>query len=332
MRKAAFETKRRLLVALRDDCFISGQELAEQFDISRAAISRHVKELEELGVDIYSVKGRGYKLAKPLDLIEAPALAALTGAYLPLGAELLLFPVIDSTNQHWMQQNHADLVSGSACFAECQTAGRGRRGRTWQSPFGASLYFSMWWQSQNNLSEMMGLSVAVGVALTRWMNRLGVNAKVKWPNDIYIEHKKVSGVLVELDAQSDGRGLAVVGIGLNVSMPSAAGALIDQAWTDLSSHLPIAMSRTELAAGLYQTILNCLEQFEQGGLQACIQDWDDYDEFAGQSVRLSMGQHDVEGICRGVDGHGALQVEVGGVVKSYFGGEISVRGCDNGAS
>lgn len=328
MRRPVFETKRKLLALLSADRFSAGPWLADELGITRSAIARHVKELVELGVDIYSVKGKGHKLAKAVELIDEAHLLELVSSQLPDAAQLHLFPVIDSTNQFWLERRAEGAVSGSGCFAECQTAGRGRRGRQWQSPLGAALYFSMWWQSESNLSELMGLSVAVGLAMTRWLNQLGVEAQVKWPNDIYVEGKKIAGILVELEAGADGCGRAIIGIGLNVALPNTATAAIDQAWTQLKDHLPAPISRTKLAASLYKEVLACLQQFESEGLAPCIQDWPSYDYFIDQPIRLLMGQHQIEGLCRGVDGHGALVVETDEGTKSYFGGEISVRGQD----
>ena len=328
MRRPVFKTKQQLLTRLSAEQFISGQLLANELEISRSAIARHVKELAELGLDIYSVKGKGYRLAKPVDLIDQQQLQNLLQETLPEMAQLHVFPVIDSTNQFWLDKRADLAVSGSGCFAECQTAGRGRRGRKWQSPLGASLYFSMWWQSNSNLSELMGLSVAVGLALTRWLNQQGVPAKVKWPNDIYVNAEKIAGILVELDTRADGCGQAVIGIGLNVALPETATNQIEQAWTQLEDHLPDPVSRTELAASLYETVLHCLQQFEQSGLASCISDWSLYDHFGNQSIRLLMGQHEIEGICKGIDGNGALLVETVAGMKSYFGGEISLRGQD----
>ncbi len=326
MRRAVFETKQQLLNKLSAHSFRSGQQLAEELAISRAAIARHVKELLAYGVDIYSVKGKGYKLARPLDLIDREELAKAIAGCLPDGAQLHVYPLLDSTNQYWLERKQQQLVSGSACFAECQTAGRGRRGRQWLSPLGAALYFSMWWQSQSNISELMGLSVSLGLAITRWLNQLGVPAQVKWPNDIYVTGKKIAGILVELEALNDGRGQAVIGVGLNVKLPEESAATIDQPWTQLADHLDESYSRTALAAGLYQTIFHCMQQFEAQGLDASLEDWNSYDHFAEQPITLLMGQHRIEGICRGVDGHGALLVETTQGLKSFFGGEISIRG------
>ncbi|MBW8191658.1 bifunctional biotin--[acetyl-CoA-carboxylase] ligase/biotin operon repressor BirA [Neiella marina] len=325
MRKPAFESKRDILSTLSANAFVSGTELADQFAISRAAIARHVSELQALGVDIFAVKGKGYRLAQTLDLIDPELLKQRLTPRISADAELHVLPLVDSTNQFWLNKKDQNVASGSACWAECQSAGRGRRGRSWQSPFGAALYCSVWWQSQCNLSELMGLSVAVGLAMTRWLQQMGVPAQVKWPNDIYIDNKKVAGILVELESRSDGCGSAVVGVGLNVNLPKQASDQIDQPWTDLSQWLKPVPPRTNLAAGLYQAIVDCLEAFERGGLQHCLTDWSRYDVYHDQAVCLVMGAHQIQGVCRGVDGQGALLVETQDGLRSFFGGELSLR-------
>ncbi|GGA84592.1 bifunctional ligase/repressor BirA [Neiella marina] len=325
MRKPTFESKRAILQQLSADNFVSGTDLAARLQISRSAIARHISELQDLGVDIYVVKGRGYKLGARLDLIESEVLAMLIDDWRPQDAELHVYPLIDSTNQFWLDRHPQQPPSASVCFAECQSAGRGRRGRSWQSPFGGALYCSVWWRSDNNLSELMGLSVAIGLALTRWLVDLGVPAQVKWPNDIYIKQKKVAGILVELESGKDGKGSAVVGVGLNIKLPDSVSANIDQPWTDLSQWLVPLPARTQLAAGLYQALVECLQRFEAGGLQQCLADWPKHDVYADKAIRLQMGDHQVAGICRGVDGQGALVIETGDGRRSFFGGEISVR-------
>ena len=206
-------TKLALLKCLSDGEFHSGEDLGEMIGVSRAAISKHIKGIQEWGLDIYRVQGKGYKLANQLDMLDQEKLSAPSP-----DASLELIPIIGSTNQHLLERTNT-LESGSVCIAEYQAAGRGRRGREWVSPFGANLYLSMYWRLDAGMAAAMGLSLVVGVAVVEALEEMGVEGiKLKWPNDLYHNDKKLAGILVELSGQSGGAAHIVIGLGLNLSM------------------------------------------------------------------------------------------------------------------
>ena len=181
MSKASLATQRQLLSVLSEGEFHSGQVLADTLGLSRTAIANHIKQLQQLGLDIYKVKGRGYCLAEAITLLDAGKISQLRNVGCP---DILVQHITDSTNSQLMQKVQGNVVTqlGYTLVAEAQTAGRGRRGRNWYSPFAASLYFSMYWRLEQGIQAAMGLSLVVAIAIARLLKQQYlVDAKVKWP-------------------------------------------------------------------------------------------------------------------------------------------------------
>jgi BirA family biotin operon repressor/biotin-[acetyl-CoA-carboxylase] ligase len=211
--------------------------------------------------------------------------------------------------------------------AEQQTAGRGRRGRAWVSPFARNLYLSVAWQYHQGAAVLEGLSLAVGVAVARALVASQLPpVQLKWPNDIVSEGAKLGGVLLEMTGDAAGACQVIVGIGLNVAMPAPAAAAIDQAWTDIETlGNAVRPGRNTLLAAVLNELLPLLAGFEQAGFAAWRDEWQALDANAGQSVVLHTGAREVAGIARGVDQRGALQLETATGMQSVYGGEISLR-------
>ncbi|RJG49384.1 bifunctional biotin--[acetyl-CoA-carboxylase] ligase/biotin operon repressor BirA [Motilimonas pumila] len=310
-----------LLNTLASGQFASGEALGEQLSVSRAAIAKYIKQLEQLGLDIYSVKGKGYRLAQPISLLNAQAINAQIDA-----PEVEIFTLIDSTNQHLLNRI-GQLEKGHTCIAECQQAGRGRRGRTWVSPFASHLYLSMYWQLDEGMAAAMGLSLVTGIAVVNALTAMNISGvKLKWPNDIYVEGKKLAGILVEMSAQASGPCQLVIGLGLNVNMPIQASAAIDQPWTDIKQVAGKEIDRNELAHNVILALRETLRLYEREGLSPFLASWQKMDAFANKPVKLLIAEKEVRGIARGIDKNGALLLEANGVVKPFIGGEISLRG------
>ncbi|MCL2920097.1 bifunctional biotin--[acetyl-CoA-carboxylase] ligase/biotin operon repressor BirA [Shewanella litorisediminis] len=312
-----WQRKRDILAMLSTQEFVSGEALAERLGISRAAISKHIDVLETLGLSIYSVKGRGYKLATPVSLIDEQRLKQ------GIERRCFYFDDIPSTNA-FMLSHSEELESGDVCIAEHQSAGRGRRGRRWVSPYGSHLYFSLFWRLTDGMSKAMGLSLVVGCSLAKVLDELGVEGiGLKWPNDVYLDGRKLAGILVEMKGQADSNCELIIGIGVNMAMPEAQGETIDQPWADLQAHsMP---DKTEFAVLLQRQLQADLSLFEREGLGAFVERWQVSDLFIGKPVNLMMADRVETGICRGIDEQGALLLELAGGVKSFVGGEISLR-------
>ena len=322
MSKSSELLRGNLLSILADSEFHSGEALGKTLGISRAAISNHVKVLSTLGLDIYSVTGRGYCLAQALTLLNLEKIREQLVSSYPADIEVL--NVIGSTNQY-LKEKPIGIKNGHTCLAEAQTAGRGRHGRQWVSPFGASLYLSMYWSFAGGYQSVGGLSLAVGVAVVSALEKIGItDVQLKWPNDIYAQGKKLAGILIEAEGQMGGACQCVVGVGLNISMPGNL-VQIDQPWIDLAQLTDEVPDRNKLAAYLLDELVRTLREFEQSGLRPFVLHWQSMDLYQDKEVKLIMGQKHVLGICRGIDSSGALILETDNVRRAYFGGEISVR-------
>ena len=225
------EADQQLIRLLADGRFRSGSELGEALGISRAAIWKRVQRLEEFGLPLESVKGKGYRLAQPVDLID------------PLSLEVLLGERAQLHYQWATESTNADALAikgpvrrPQVFLSECQTAGRGRRGRQWQSPFAANLYVSIRFPVSGGFAALGGLSLAVGVVVAQALQELDPSLPVglKWPNDLQINGAKVGGVLIELAGEMDGQVDVVIGVGVNGCMTGHQARDIDQTWTDLA--------------------------------------------------------------------------------------------------
>lgn len=326
MTNAAIRLDDQLIELLADGHFHSGQKLAEQLGVSRTAINKHMSSLEALQLDVFRVHGKGYKLSEPLQLLDQTALQTLAADQ---QAPLLVKRVTTSTNddlKQWLADSKEPLSAGSAVIAEMQTAGRGRRGKAWISPFGANIYLSVYCPLDEGLGSALGLSVAAGIGLAQSLQKAGIEGvSVKWPNDVYIKGAKVAGILVELEGQATSAGHALVGIGLNLRMPERLRRNIDQDYTDIQSHLAEPLVRQEWAALLLNSTRDVLNNFSQHGLSGMVETWRTLDHFYGKPVRLLLGQHEQTGVAQGIDEHGALLVKQDSGLKRYFGGEVSVR-------
>ncbi|ANQ22914.1 biotin--[acetyl-CoA-carboxylase] ligase [Vibrio natriegens] len=312
-------TKLHILKTLSDGEFHSGEALGHDLGISRAAIAKHIKGLSEWGVDIYRIQGRGYQLAHPMQLLDE---TRLTDSSEP---KLELIPVIDSTNQYLLERVN-ESEKGRVCVAEYQASGRGRRGRQWVSPFGSNLYLSMYWRLDAGMAAAMGLSLVIGIAAVEALEEMGIQGvKLKWPNDLYYQDKKLAGILVEMSGQAGGAANLVIGMGLNIGMPDKQPD-IDQPWTTLNQVCAdLRLDRTQLALTLIEHWKTILVDYEMMGLAGFVDRWNRLDNFIGRPVKLIMGAREVKGIVQGIDQQGGVVLETDNGLETYIGGEISLR-------
>jgi len=309
----------KLVDILSDGEFHSGEQLGETLGMSRAAINKHIQTLKSWGLDVYTVTGKGYSLSAPMQLLNEQAILSQVEQ-----GNVSVIPVIDSTNQYLLERMH-DMQSGAACIAEYQQAGRGRRGRQWFSPFGANLYMSMYWRLEQGPAAAMGLSLVIGIIMAETLRSLGAdNVRVKWPNDIYLNDRKLAGILVELTGKTGDAAQIVIGAGINLAMRTADASQINQGWINLQE-AGVTVNRNELAAHLINSLREALPLFEQEGLTPFIARWAALDNFINRPVKLLIGEREVHGIARGVDSQGGLLLEQDGEIKAWVGGEISLR-------
>lgn len=321
------DNAKKLLILLADGEFHSGTRLAEILGISRAAVCKHINQLaEQLDLNIAAISGKGYRLDKALSLLDPKKIAAVLTAQL---GSLEIHDQIASTNQHLMTTvRGANVTYPVVCLAEQQTAGKGRRGREWVSPFGHNVYLSIAWQfTQGGYTAIAGLSLAIGVAVIRALHEMGIDdVGLKWPNDILHQDKKLGGILIEVSGETDGVCNAVIGVGLNVFLSKSKAQNITQAWTDITTISHNTPDRNRLVAVLLNQICAILADFESQGLQTYLNEWRTYDCLQGLPASVLIAQHSIEGIVQGIDDNGLLLLKRhDGVIQTFASGEVSLR-------
>jgi BirA family biotin operon repressor/biotin-[acetyl-CoA-carboxylase] ligase len=326
-RDAPRELTFALLRLLADGEFHSGEALARRCEVSRASVHNALRGIEGYGLTLYSVRGRGYRLAHPPQWLDPQLVAAHLGAR----ASEFHIEILDSapsSNTLLLQRARQQAVPGGTVLAvEWQSGGRGRLGRTWHSGLGNALTFSLLWRFESGLSTLSGLSLAVGVALLRALRRAGIaGAQLKWPNDVVTARGKLAGILLEAQGDMLGPSAVVIGIGLNLHLPPAVAANIGQpvaSLADLGEPLP---ERNLLLALLLRELGDMLCSFAADGFAAVRAEWQEHHALQDRPVRLSLPDGSaVAGIARGVSDSGALQVETAQGMRIFNAGEISLR-------
>lgn len=311
-----------LLKLLKDGRFHSGEALGAALGVSRSAVWKQLQHLEaELNLPIHKVRGRGYQLASPLTLLNAEEIALHTP---DLGWPVHISDSIDSTNAQALRLVEADCVAPFLVLAEQQTAGRGRRGRKWVSPFAQNVYYSLVLRVEGGLRQLEGLSLVVGLAVMQALRAVGVkDVALKWPNDVLVGKKKIAGILLELVGDPADICHVVLGIGINVNMQKAAE--IDQQWTSVGIEKGASVDRNYLVAQLGLHLKDYLGRHKALGFSALQEEWEQNHLWQGKAVSLIAGVHQIDGIVLGVDHQGALRLSVEGIEKIYSGGELSLR-------
>ena len=319
-----------ILKQLADGKFHSGEALATHFGVTRATIWNAVQHAQSLGIEIFSVRGRGYKLPQPIDFLDEKQVLQAIGEQ-RAWFKLEILDEVPSTNTYLMQQASKGAAHVTCVAAHVQSKGRGRRGRTWVSALGSSLTFSLLWRFNCSAAALSGLSLAVGVALIRALTSLGVtNAQLKWPNDVLIDNKKLAGILIDLNGDMDGPSAAVVGVGVNLRLPENVLNNIDQPAIDLATTSIDADSsqidQNKLLGVLLKNLADVLSDFEQNGFLGVRDEWLRYHAYQNKAVRMLL--HDgrnVDGTVSGVADDGILLVETALGLQRFSAGEISLR-------
>ncbi|MGH8263339.1 MAG: biotin--[acetyl-CoA-carboxylase] ligase [Steroidobacteraceae bacterium] len=322
---------RRVVERLADGRFHSGESMAKSLGVSRSAIWKSLHGARALGLEVHAVTRKGYRLPRPLELLDAKAIRN----HMPKDAvarlnDLSVHHSIESTNSLLLAQAPGAAGTAHVFLAEYQTSGRGRRGRPWIMPFGAGLCLSAGWVFAETPRQLSALGLAIGVAVVRALRRLKASeVTLKWPNDIWFEGRKLGGILLELQAEADGPAYVVVGLGLNYRLPLAARKQIEAAGAQAAQLCELfegeAPGRNLLAATVVAELVAALADFERRGFAPFHKEWRDADALAGRTVTAMKGSDLQGGIARGIDEEGALLLEYRGRVIRIVSGEVSVR-------
>ncbi|MBF4559053.1 bifunctional biotin--[acetyl-CoA-carboxylase] ligase/biotin operon repressor BirA [Pseudomonas sp. p50] len=311
-----------LLKLLKDGRFHSGQALGVALGVSRSAVWKQLQLLEaELGLSIHKVRGRGYQLAAPLMLLDPVGISEATPS---CDWSVLVFDSIDSTNAEALRAIERGRAAPFLVLAERQTAGRGRRGRKWVSPFAENVYYSLVLRIEGGMRQLEGLSLVVGLAVMHALRELGVSAAgLKWPNDVLVGQKKIAGILLELIGDPADVCHVVLGVGINVNMQMTDE--VDQQWTSMRLEAGKVFDRNQMVAVLSEKLQGYLHRHQVEGFSAIQLEWEQNHLWQGRAVSLIAGVNQVDGEVLGIDKQGALRLKVDGVEKNFSGGELSLR-------
>jgi len=323
------ETHLRIIRQLADGELHSGADLARTLGISRAAVWKAVRKAGEmLGLEVRPVRGRGYRLAAPLELLDPERiLAAIPHQARRRIERLEVYEDMDSTNSHLMRAAQRGAPCGTLCLAERQRAGRGRRGRVWVSPFGTNIYLSLLWRYPSGSAALGGLSLAAGTAVAGVLEAEGVpDIGLKWSNDVLWYRRKLAGLLLEVTGEAQGPSLVVLGLGLNTQLPAAQAAAIDQPWADLDSIVGLdTIGRNRLAARLAERLIDTLARYGSDGLSPFLPEWERFDLHRGEPVEIRLADQSFLGLHAGVTPQGALRLNMDGNIRTFQAGEVSLR-------
>lgn len=309
-----------LLHLLADGETHTGPAIAARLGISRAGVWKQMEQLRALGVQVDAQRGVGYRLQAPLELLDAAAIrvAAADSSIVPE-----IHWQLDSTNSELMRRAATGAPDRLACLAELQTAGRGRRGRAWQTPLAGALALSLLCRFESGMASLAGLSLVAGLALVAALEDCDVHgAGLKWPNDVLLDGGKLAGILIELGGEALGPCHAVIGVGVNTGrVPNG----VDQQATGLGDRQRKAPSRNRLAGRLLAQLDRHIDRFAKSGFTAYADAYAERDVLAGRPLSIHWPDRRVDARGIGVDSRGALLVDVQGARMAIDSGEVSIR-------
>ncbi|MEY8353696.1 biotin--[acetyl-CoA-carboxylase] ligase [Lachnospiraceae bacterium 54-53] len=319
--------KAEILKLLRESSgYLSGQELCERFGVSRTAVWKVIRQLEEEGYQIEAVRNKGYHLIDSCDIMTKTEIeSCIRGVF---GRQVDYHPAIDSTNTRAKRLAEEGAPSGTLVVADCQNAGKGRRGRAWVSPSGKNVFMSIILRPDILPSSASMLTLVAALAVYEGIRKAtGLSGAIKWPNDIVAGGKKLCGILTEMSAELEGIHYVVVGIGINANMEEFPEE-VEQTATSLFLETGQKVRRSRLIAAVMEAFEQYYEEFiSQGDLSGLISVYNKHMANAGKEVRVLDPAGDYTGRALGINGKGELLVELqSGEVRHVISGEVSVRG------
>ena len=331
------DTRSRLIGLLDDGHMHSGEQLAERIGCSRTAVWKHIRRLQEMGVNVAVRRGQGYRLETRLERLDESRIRGALNSVTASALETLeILDITDSTSQRLLSAAPSPPGRLKACLAEFQTGGRGRRGRRWFSPYAGGLCFSVAWQFQNTPADLPALGLVSGMAVREVLAQIGVpGAQLKWPNDVILGNGKAAGILIDVVGETSGPLQTVIGVGVNLETTED----LKQAVVETGGIKPMGLretavhnlpSRSELAGRLIGQLHANLRRFEEHGFACFAPDWQPHDFLAGRRVVVTAGHNQWEGVASGISDSGALRLDTGTGYRELVSGEVTVRS-QNGA-
>ena len=322
-------TDAKILTALRaNPDGVSGAEIAEQLGVTRAAIWGHIEDLRQLGYDIEAGPHFGYRLVSAPDALHADDLLARLGKTKIVGRDIRVFEQTTSTNDVIEKLARDGVKEGAVVFAESQTKGRGRLGRTWMSPARKGLWFSVLLRPDLRPQETTRLTVASAAALRRAIqSETGLDPEIKWPNDILIRGKKVAGILTELSAELDRVKHVILGIGVDVNLgANEFPAELRKTATSLKIETGKAISRPELATAILRELDHDYARVCGNFFADVADEWEAHCTTIGRAVTIQIGGRRMSGRAESLDDDGALLLRTEhGHLERITGGDVTLE-------
>lgn len=312
----------RIIHALNNGQYHDGNSIGKQLQLSRSAVWKAMQKIRKYGIQVDAIKGKGYAFLEPFILLDRKKIKKNLG----FPVKLDIFESVSSTNEYLKLLKNVTVPH--ICIAEHQTHGKGRLDRPWHSPFGKNIYLSCRFPFKKEVSELAGLSLVTALSVFKTIRQYEVRDSLflKWPNDVYYDHKKISGILLEVQSEShDGISHAIIGVGINVNSPHTDEEVIAQPWTSMRSILHQSVDRNAVAADLINCLMTDLLQFDQNGFLPFIREWQQHDYLLNKNITLKNINHQWTGRVQGINEYGQMLLELpNGEVKAFSSGNVTV--------
>jgi len=324
--------REELVALLADGEVHSGAAIARIMDCSRTTVWKQLHQLQNLGLEISAMPGRGYRLIRPIELLDRSLLLEYVNPGVAATLETLeVFGVIDSTSERLRSAAAPGPERLSVALAEYQTGGRGRRGRRWLSPYGSGLCLSVSWCFSVVPPALSALSLAAGVAIHRALAVFEpADLGLKWPNDIVAGRRKLGGLLVDVEGESQGPIKVVIGVGINIDVSEGLdNELVNEVGLPPAGLRELIssgdVSRNAVAANVINELHAVLVEFSRTGFESFVDEWQRYDSLRGEPVSVRIGARTHDGIASGIAADGTLLLEANGETMSVLSGDVSLR-------
>lgn len=323
-------TSLSILNMLADGESMSGEVMGQQLGVSRMAISKAIKGLNEQGLGICSSPGKGYQLISPLQLLDAEFIRSRLSKSAAL-CKLDVLSEVGSTSDHLLREvksTESNPTRNMICIAETQSRGRGRRDRQWHAGAYRNITLSIAWKFDDGMSALSGLGIASGICIVQALHKIGLDSTIglKWPNDIVWHDKKLGGVLIDVRGEHSGPCTAVLGLGLNLSLSESDSEMIDQAFVSLEDISSASIDRNSLMSDLINNLCELFQSYPETGFDEYLSFWPQYDRLFGRNVTVQRGDSTFLGVAAGINEQGALLLEEGsGITGKFMSGDVSLR-------
>jgi len=322
------KTSLHVLNMLANGESLSGESLGKILGISRMAISKAIKGLNQQGLNIASVPGKGYQLESPVQLLDKQVICSALSDAGAESCQIEILQQVESTSDYLLEQSRLRDVNRHVCLAETQNSGRGRRQRGWHTSPYRNVVLSMGWRFDDGMSGLAGLGIAAGITIARTLHEAGFDNAIglKWPNDIVWNDSKLGGLLIDVRGEHDGPCLAVLGLGLNIALSEKDQHAIDQPCVSLQQITEDPIDRNALIVELVRALHVLFEDYASSGFESFQQEWINYDRLHEREVRVIRGDSSFSGVAKGIDELGALLLDEGEKPFSRFlSGDVSLR-------